>query len=43
MSNEINYTLMPRDEFLYRKQVADRFLMSILDGEKIVMIDRVIV
>jgi len=40
LSNEINYTLMPKDEFQYRKQVADRFLMSILDGEKIVMIDR---
>lgn len=37
---EINYTLMPRDEFLDRRQVADRFLMSILGAEKVVMIDR---
>ncbi len=37
---EINYTLMPRDEFLDRRQVADRFLFSILNGEKVVMIDR---
>lgn len=37
---EINYTLMPKDEFLDRKQVADRFLMSILNSDKIVMIDR---
>lgn len=37
---EINYTLMPKDEFLDRKQVADRFLTSVLTGDKIVMIDR---
>lgn len=41
MGHEINYTLMPKDEFLYRRQVTDRFLFSILEGEKIVMIDRV--
>ncbi|MBI4256986.1 hypothetical protein HY733_03885 [Candidatus Uhrbacteria bacterium] len=38
---EINYTLMPKDEFLDRRQVADRFLFSILNGEKVVMIDRI--
>lgn len=37
---EINYTLMPKDEFLDRRQVADRFLFSILNGERVVMIDR---
>lgn len=37
---EINYTLMPRDEFLDRRQVGDRFLSSILNGEKVVMLDR---
>ena len=37
---EINYTLMPKDEFLDRLQVSDRFLLSILNGEKVVMIDR---
>lgn len=36
---EINYTLMPKEEFLDRRQVADRFLLSILNGEKVVMID----
>ncbi|OGL94858.1 hypothetical protein A2348_05215 [Candidatus Uhrbacteria bacterium RIFOXYB12_FULL_58_10] len=41
MGHEINYTLMPKDEFLYRRQVTDRFLFSLLEGEKIVMIDRV--
>ena len=37
---EINYTLMPKAEFVDRKHVADRFLTSVLTGEKIVMIDR---
>lgn len=37
---EINYTLMPKDEFLDRRQVADKFLLSILGNEKVVMIDR---
>ena len=38
---EINYTLMPKDEFRDRRQVADRFLSSILNAEKVVMIDRI--
>jgi predicted transcriptional regulator len=38
---EINYTLMPRDEFLYRRQITDRFLFSILEREKVEMINRV--
>lgn len=41
MGHEINYTYMPKEEFLYRKQVTDRFLFSLLEGSKIVMIDRV--
>lgn len=39
-SDEINYTLMPKEEFLDRKQVGDRFLMTILNGEKVVMVNR---
>ncbi len=37
---EINYTMMPKDEFLDRRQVADKFLSSILNAEKVVMIDK---
>lgn len=37
---EINYTLMQKDEFSDRRQVADRFLSSILNAERVVMIDR---
>lgn len=40
MGHEVNFTLMPREEFLYRRQVADRFLSSIIESDKIVMIDR---
>jgi len=40
LSYEVNYTLMPKDEFLDRKQIADRFLLTILNGDKIVMINR---
>ncbi|MFH1253497.1 MAG: hypothetical protein V1664_04180 [Candidatus Uhrbacteria bacterium] len=37
---EINYTLMPKEEFSYRRQITDRFLFSILEGEKVVMVDK---
>lgn len=40
MGHEINFTLMPKDEFTYRRQVTDRFLSSIMDAEKIIMINR---
>ena len=40
MGHEVNFTLMPKEEFLYRRQVADRFLSSIIESEKIIMIDR---
>lgn len=39
---EINYTLLDKDEFLYRRNVADRFLYSILDGKKIVLVDELL-
>ena len=40
LGHEINYTLLPKEEFLYRRQVMDRFLFSITEGEKIVMVNR---
>ncbi len=40
IGHEINYTLLPKEEFLYRKQVSDRFLSSILGSEKVVMVNR---
>jgi predicted transcriptional regulator len=41
LRREINYTLFDKEEFNYRRSVADRFLYSILDAEKIVMIDEI--
>lgn len=34
-AREINYTVMTHAEFLYRKEVMDKFLYQILDGKKI--------
>ncbi len=39
---EINYTLLDKEEFNYRRSVADRFLYSILDAEKIVLVDEIL-
>jgi len=36
----VNFTMMPREEYVYRKQISDRFLFSVLDAPKVVMIDR---
>ena len=41
LRREINYTLLDKDEFNYRRSVADRFLYSILDADKIVLIDEI--
>jgi len=40
LGSEINFSLMPADEFRYRKEMADRFLASILESPKNVIIDR---
>lgn len=37
----INYSVMSRQEFRYRKDVTDRFLYSILENKKIVMINEI--
>ncbi|MBT4277299.1 hypothetical protein HOD96_00920 [Candidatus Falkowbacteria bacterium] len=39
LNRNINYTLMPKTEFLYRKDVTDKFLYEILDNQKIVLVD----
>ncbi|MFA5413063.1 MAG: hypothetical protein WC348_00785 [Patescibacteria group bacterium] len=38
-SREINYTLMSRQEFKYRKDITDKFLYNILENKKIVMVN----
>lgn len=37
---EIRYALMPPDEFRYRQQVNDRFLMLVMDSKKQVIVDK---
>lgn len=37
---EVNYTLMTPDEFVYRRDITDRFLYSILESKKVVMINK---
>ena len=37
---EVNYALMTAEEYRYRRDIHDRFLQSILDAPKNVLIDR---
>lgn len=37
---EINYTIMTPEEFQYRKDVTDKFLVGLLNQPKITLIDR---
>lgn len=37
---DVNYTVMPLAEFDYRKEIADKFLTSIIDAPKNVVVDR---
>lgn len=39
-NKEINYTVMTTKEYLYRRDLTDRFLYDILENKKIVMIDK---
>ena len=37
---EIRYTVMPAQEFNYRRQIKDRFISTVLESKKQVLIDR---
>lgn len=37
---QLRYTLMNHDEFVYRKEVTDKFLYSIINSDKIVLVDK---
>ncbi|MFH1632297.1 MAG: hypothetical protein ABIA47_04785 [bacterium] len=39
IGREVNYTYMPKDEFLYRREVKDRFVTSLLQTDKVVLIN----
>lgn len=40
IAREVNYTSMPKDEFLYRRDVGDRFLAAIFDAKHAILINR---
>lgn len=40
-NQELNYTIFEKKEFDYRRSVADRFIYSVLDAEKMVLIDEI--
>lgn len=37
---EVNFTVMTPEEFSYRRDITDRFLYSILEGKKLVMVNK---
>lgn len=41
IGREVNYTVMTPQEFKFRKDVTDKFLYSILESQKIVVVDTV--
>jgi DNA-binding transcriptional ArsR family regulator len=41
VGREVNYTVLTPQEFRYRRDVTDRFLYSILESQKIVVIDTI--
>ena len=41
LNRDINYTSMSRTEFKYRMDITDRFLYEIMEGEKVVILDKI--
>ena len=39
IAREVNYTYMPRDEFTYRKEVKDRFVMSLFESDHVALVN----
>jgi len=37
IAREVNFTAMPKEEFLYRRDVGDRFLAAILDAKRVIL------
>lgn len=38
---ELRYTVMPKREFLYRRNVADKFLSTLLQGKHLIALDKI--
>ena len=43
IGKEVNYTFMPPEEFAYRQEVKDRFLLSLLSSDKVVLVNTTMV
>jgi len=41
LGQPINYTVMSKDDFLYRQSVADKFLYNLLDNKRSIILDRI--
>jgi len=41
IDHPLHYTIMTRKEFEYRNNLTDRFLFNILEGKKIVLVDKI--
>lgn len=41
LRQDINYTIMTRAEFRYRREITDRFIFNVLENKKIVIIDKI--
>jgi len=40
IGTDVNYTVMPFSEYEYRKEITDKFLTSIIESPKNVVLDR---
>lgn len=40
LNRNINYTIISKTEFFYRKDITDKFLYNILEGKKIIIVDK---
>jgi len=41
LGHDINYTVMTQQEYKYRYDITDRFLYDILEGKKIIIVDKI--
>ncbi len=41
LRQNINYTIMTKPEFKYRREITDRFIFNVLENKKIVIIDKI--
>ena len=42
LGQAINYTLMDKEDFFYRQNVADKFLFNLMDNKNLVVVDKLL-